>query len=110
MWNFIVNGLVILALVEGCRLLYQWFKVSGQDFKSAWWKWTLSVAWCLGVLIAAGFVGATIGEGSYLATVRGGGTFLAILLITGGLIFRFCFLTGGKEKKETKSAIAGKEV
>jgi len=107
MWEFIANGLVIGSLLAGIFFLYAYMKETKQKF--AWWKWVLSIVWFLGVLIAFAFIGATYGEGSPEATLRGGASFVAIVLISGALIFRFCFMQSGGAKKESKS-VPGKEV
>ena len=100
MLMFIVNGLVITGFFVGGYVLYLYLKSSGETLKSAWWKWVLPMGWLFGFCVTFGFIGATYGEGSPEATLRGGLSFLALMLISGGLIFRFCLMKIGKAKKE----------
>jgi len=98
MWIFIINGLVITAIIAAIYFLYLYLKETGR--KIAWWKWLLTIFWIIGTFIVIGFIGTAIGEGSPQAALRGGGFFLAIVLVSGILIFRFCLWQSGNRKSE----------
>ncbi len=95
MFEFIINGLVLVSLLTVIYALFNYLKEKGEKF--AWWKWTLSIFWSIAFLLVFGFIGTTIGEGEPGATLRGGAALLALLVISGVLLYRL-FFSGAKNK------------
>ncbi len=106
MFEFIINGLVLVSLLTAIYALFNYLKEKGVKF--AWWKWTLSVFWIIAFLLVFGFIGTTIGEGEPGATLRGGAALLALLVVSGIVLFRLFF--GGAKSKPGVEQPAGQDV
>ncbi|MDR1322434.1 MAG: hypothetical protein LBK56_13615 [Gracilibacteraceae bacterium] len=98
MIEFIAGGLVVTCMVLAicCLFLY----VRKNKIKFAWWKWALSIIWLLYTDISVAFLSTTIGENELGATLRGGGAFVAIAVVTGIVLFRFVILNKGGKKRD----------
>lgn len=89
MFEFIINGLVLVSLVAALYCLHGYVKE--RNLKFSWWKWILAGGWLLGMLVTFAFIGTAIGEGEPNAALRGGIALLILLAFSGLIIFALCF-------------------
>ena len=89
MFEFIINGLVMVSFVVALYCLYGYVKE--RKFKFSWWKWILCSAWLLGMFLIFAFIGTAVGEGEPGAAMRGGIAFLIIVALSGAAVFAICF-------------------
>lgn len=89
MFEFIINGLVMVSFVAALFYLHAYVRERGLTF--SWWKWLLCGGWLLGLFLIFAFIGTAVGEGEPGAALRGGIAFLTLIALTGVLVFALCF-------------------